>query len=56
MAVILFALCIAIACTIGTGKIAEKKGRRFGIWAVVGFFLGIIGVVIAAVAPPAKQA
>ncbi|MBD2680085.1 MULTISPECIES: hypothetical protein [Nostoc] len=34
-------------------QIAEKKGRNPTLWLVVGFFLGILGVLIVALLPHA---
>ena len=47
----LFVLAVTIGVTVGTGYIADRKGRSFLAWAAVGFFLGVIGLLIAAVVP-----
>ena len=53
-AVVLFVLAVTIGVTVGTGYIADRKGRSFLAWAAVGFFLGVIGLLIAAVVPAKK--
>jgi hypothetical protein len=45
------ALAIAVGFTVGTGRLAERKGYSFALWAAIGFFTGVIGLVIAAVLP-----
>jgi MFS family permease len=45
-----------IGFPVGTGYIADRKGRRFVAWAAVGFFLGIIGLLIAVLVPAKKPA
>ena len=50
----LFVFAVTIGVTVGTGYIADRKGRSFLAWAAVGFFLGVIGLLIAAVVPAKK--
>ena len=49
--VLLVVLAATVGVTVGTGYIADRKGRSFLAWAAVGFFLGVIGLLIAAVVP-----
>lgn len=42
-------LVVAIAFGAVTGNIAKKKGRGYGEWFVLGFFLGVMGLIIALV-------
>ena len=51
LAPLLFAFAVVLAFTLGTGRIAERKGHSFALWAAIGFFLGIIGLVIALLIP-----
>ncbi len=46
-------LIISVACAFGCAKIAERKNRGVGLWGVLGFVLGLIGLVIVAVLPAA---
>jgi hypothetical protein len=48
---LVFAFAVIAGCTIGTGYIADQKGRSFALWAVIGFFLGIFGLLLAVVVP-----
>ena len=51
----LFTLLLVFAAyaglTLGTGYLAERKGRSFAAWAALGFFLGIFGLLLAAIVP-----
>jgi hypothetical protein len=40
----------------GSGAIADRKGYNFVLFAVIGLFLGIIGLLIALVLPKKKPA
>ena len=51
MGPILFAFTVMIAFTVGTGYIAERKGHSFALWAAIGFFTGILGLLIALIIP-----
>ena len=53
---VVIALGIAVAFTVGTGHVAERKGYSFALWAAIGFFLGLIGLLIAALLPTKKHA
>ena len=48
---VLFALVVVGGFTAGTGYIADRKGRSFVAWAAIGFFLGILGLLLAVVVP-----
>lgn len=56
VAPLLIALAVGAAFAVGTGKIAEGKGYSFGLFAAIGFFLGIFGLLVAAVLPRKKPA
>ena len=45
---LLIALTVMAGFTIGTGMIADRKGYNFLLFAVIGLFLGIFGLLIAA--------
>lgn len=47
----LFFLVIALVCAFVAGKIHASKGRKYDDGFVIGFFLGIIGVIIVAILP-----
>lgn len=53
---LLIALAVMAGFTIGTGMIADRKGYNFLLFAIVGLFLGIFGLLIAAVLPRRKSA
>ena len=53
---LLIALTVMAGFTIGTGMIADRKGYNFLLFAVIGLFLGIFGLLIAAVLPKKKAA
>ncbi len=40
----------------GTGGLASRKGYNAVLWSVIGLFLGIIGLLIAALLPEKKPA
>ncbi len=44
-------LIIAIAFAFGCRKIAENKGRGATLWTVLGFFFGLIALIIIAILP-----
>lgn len=48
---LVFALVIMLVFAVGSGWIADRKGRSFTGWAVAGLFLGIFGILLAAVMP-----
>jgi hypothetical protein len=48
---IIFALALLSVCPLATGLIASRKGRSAVLWAFFGFFLGIFGVLLAAIVP-----
>jgi membrane protein YdbS with pleckstrin-like domain len=45
-------VALFLFCPVAAGVIAHQKGRSAALWAIVGFFLGIIGVVFALIARP----
>ena len=51
-AAVLLALVFFLFSPVAAGVIAHQKGRSAALWAVFGFFLGIIGVVLAIIARP----
>ena len=51
-----FSFAVMAGFTVGTGYLAERKGRCFAAWAAVGFFLGIFGPLLAAALPSKKPA
>jgi hypothetical protein len=51
---LLIALAVMAGFTIGTGMIADRKGYNFLLFAIVGLFLGIFGLLLAAVLPRRK--
>ena len=53
---LLIALTVMAGFRIGTGMIADRKGYNFLLFAVIGLFLGIFGLLIAAVLPKKKAA
>ena len=54
IAVVLFVFVVTVGVTVGTGYIADRKGRSFLAWAAIGFFLGVLGLLLAAVVPAKK--
>jgi hypothetical protein len=44
-------LAIAVACSLGSAYIASNKGRNIIGYAILGFFLPLIGLIVAAVVP-----
>ena len=53
---ILFALLVMLGFGVGSGMLADRKGYNFVLFAIIGLFLGIIGLLIAAVLPKKKPA
>jgi hypothetical protein len=53
---VFLALALAVGFTVGTGHLAERKGHSFALWAAIGFFTGLIGLLIAALIPAKKPA
>ena len=51
--IFLFVFAVAIQGLLawGSGRLAQKKGYDFAPYCVLGFFLGVIGLIIAAVIP-----
>lgn len=49
-------LAIAVACSLGSAYIAANKGRNVVGYAILGFFLPLIGLIVAAVVPSKKPA
>jgi hypothetical protein len=45
-----------VGFAVGTGAIADRKGYNFTLFAALGLFLGIFGILIAAVIPKKKPA
>jgi MFS family permease len=45
----------AVVFVVGTGWIAERKGRSFAGFAILGLFLGLIGLLIALLVPSTKE-
>lgn len=59
MAVGVFTLLIfvlAVVFAVLSGWLADRKGYSFSLFAFLGFFLGPIGVIVAAVMPSKKLA
>jgi hypothetical protein len=52
----LFAFAIMGVFAFGTGGLASRKGYNAVLWSVIGLFLGIIGLLIAALLPEKKPA
>jgi len=46
-----FGLLLWAACFIGSGYIASQKNRSVGGWLVLGFFFGIVSLIIVALLP-----
>lgn len=44
-------LLIWLACFIGSGYVASQKNRSVGAWLVLGFFFGIVSLIIVALLP-----
>lgn len=51
---ILFLVAIPIVCAFGCYRIALSKGRGAGLWGVLGFFFGLIALLIIALLPSVK--
>ena len=56
MGVIIFAFVWMVLFVVGTGYIAERKGHSFAMFAVLGLFLGFIGILIAIFIPRKQPA
>ena len=52
----LFAFVVMGVFAFGTGGLASRKGYNAVLWSVIGLFLGIIGLLIAALLPEKKPA
>jgi hypothetical protein len=52
----LFAFVVMAVFAFGTGGLASRKGYNAVLWSVIGLFLGIIGLLIAALLPEKKPA
>ena len=48
---LIIALIVGAVLAYATGRIASKKGYNYTLFAIIGFFTGIIGLIIAAVIP-----
>jgi hypothetical protein len=46
-----FGLLLWAACFVGSGYIASQKNRSVGAWLVLGFFFGIVSLIIVALLP-----
>ena len=46
-----FTVGIMLVFAVGTGWIADRKGRSFVGWAVAGLFFGLLAVLLAAAMP-----
>ena len=53
---LLAVFAIFVGCPVAAGWIASRKGRSALLWAFFGFFLGIFGVLIAALVRPVARA
>ncbi len=53
---IIFSLLVMLGFGFGSGAIADRKGYNFVLFAIIGLFLGIIGLLIALVLPKKKPA
>jgi hypothetical protein len=53
--IVVVALVVGILCATISGLIAQQKGLPAGGYMVAGFILGVIGLVIAALARPAAR-
>jgi len=47
-------LAIAVVCSLASAYIASNKGRSVAGYAILGFFLPLIGLIVAAVVPSKK--
>jgi hypothetical protein len=52
----LLSLLLGFLFAYGTGRIAARKGRNAVRWGVLGFFLGIFGLLIAYLVPARRPA
>jgi hypothetical protein len=53
--VIIVVFAWVVGCTVATGYIGERKGYSFGLFVALGFVLGVLGLIVAAVVPRKKQ-
>jgi hypothetical protein len=53
---VVIGLIVSIICAVICANLAKKKGKSVPLFAVLGFFLSIIGVIIAVVVKPSNQA
>ena len=44
-------LLIWFVCFLGSGYLASQKNRSVGVWLVLGFFFGIVSLIIVALLP-----
>ena len=44
-------LLLWAACFIGSGYVASQKNRSVGAWLMLGFFFGIVSLIIVALLP-----
>lgn len=51
---LIFFVLVPVVCGWISSSIAKKKGRSAGAFFALGFFLGIIGIVVAAVVSPGQ--
>ena len=56
MILIVFYLILGILFAFICKSMARKRGRDTAIWAILGFFFGIITVIVLAIAGPAEKA
>jgi len=55
MGAIIF-LIVAVVCAVICANLAKKKGKSVPLFAILGFFLPIVGVIVALVVKPSNQA
>jgi hypothetical protein len=53
---IILVLVLTVGPIVLSGWLAERKGYSFALFACLGFFLGVIAVLVAALIPAKKQA
>lgn len=51
--IILIMIIPLLICSFICGNIAEKKNRDIGTWRFIGFFLGLLGILIIVLLKPA---
>jgi hypothetical protein len=54
---VLFLICfvVAVACAYACAKLALRKGRDVVVWAVLGFVVPIVALLVIAVLPSADR-